>query len=324
MCVLYLLSPGVRAGKNRGRVRILKNGQKLDSVLIRDVESVVVGRCAEISTELLFELMKLKRGIFYVDGMGRLIGQLGSENNSWERLSCQIRCFDDEKQAIELIRSVLNTKITEQMKLLKQYANKKGIVTLTAIADSLLIYRRKIRQENDCDALRGIEGIASRTYFEGFKYILDEKYWKWEGRNRRPSLDPVNALLNYGYAFLEREVRLGCIGSGLDVRLGFFHSNNGRKDSLVFDLMELFRQKIIDRLILKTLNRGQMWPNDFKMNDEEGCRLTEEGRNKWINIYENEMETVYSEFNGLSPRDYLRQHIRQFAIDIYRTAATSA
>ena len=61
MCVLYLLSPGVRAGKNRGRVRILKNGQKLDSVLIRDVESVVVGRCAEISTELLFELMKLGR-----------------------------------------------------------------------------------------------------------------------------------------------------------------------------------------------------------------------------------------------------------------------
>ena len=77
------------------------------------------------------------------------------------------------------------------------------------------------------------------------------------------------------------------------------------KDSLVFDLMELFRQKIIDRLILKTLNRGQMWPNDFKMNDEEGCRLTEERRNKWINIFENEMETVYSEFgvliNSLSP-----------------------
>lgn len=83
-------------------------------------------------------------------------------------------------------------------------------------------------------------------YFSAYELILENTEWVWKGRSRRPALDPANALLNYAYAFLEREVRTAIVGAGLDPRFGFFHSNNGRKDSLVVDLMELFRQPIID------------------------------------------------------------------------------
>ena len=324
MCTLYLLTPGVKAHKERGRIRVEKEGKKISSVLVRDVESLVVGKCAEVSTAVLFELMALGRGIFYVDGRGKLIGQLGSEQNSWERLECQRRCLLDEKIALDLIKQVLNVKIGEQVKILKYYAKQGHKEELQMLAEAAVIYRKKIRFGKDSESLRGMEGIASRTYFEGFQYMLDQENWPWHGRTRRPAQDAVNALLNYGYAFLEREVRLGIIGSGLDVRIGFLHSNNGRKDSLVFDLMEMFRQNIIDRLVLKGIHRKQLRPDDFCYEKESGTRLTEDGRMKWILLYEKEMNECFEEFHGLSPREYIRQQIRQFAVELYRSAAMPA
>ena len=324
MCMLYLLTPGVKARKDRGRIRIEKDDQKLNSVLIKDVESIIVGKCAEVSTAVLFELMSMGKGIFYVDGRGHLVGQMGNERNSLERLECQRGCFRDEEISLGLIKQVIQKKIGEQIKVLKGYGRYSHREELHTLAEALIIYRKKVLQGRDGEALRGLEGIASRTYFEGFRYILDQSKWPWEGRNRRPSLDPVNALLNYGYAFLEREVRLGIIGSGLDVRLGFLHSNNGRKDSLVYDLMEMFRQRIIDRLVLKLLNRGQFKQDDFIEGEDMDIRLTDEGRTKWIMAYEKEMNEMSEDLGGISPREHIRQQIRQFAVELYRTAATSA
>lgn len=86
---------------------------------------------------------------------------------------------------------------------------------------------------------------------------------------------------NYGYAFLEREVRLAIIGAQLDARIGFLHTNNGRKDSLVFDLMEPFRQSVIDRLVLKSINLGQFKVDDFADEIKEQADYyahTEEGK----------------------------------------------
>ena len=107
MCMLYLLTPGVKARKDRGRIRIEKDDQKLNSVLIKDVESIIVGKCAEVSTAVLFELMSMGKGIFYVDGRGHLVGQMGSEKNSLERLECQRGCFGDEEISLGLIKQVI-------------------------------------------------------------------------------------------------------------------------------------------------------------------------------------------------------------------------
>ena len=134
--MLYLLTPGVKAHKERGRIRVEKDGKKISSVLLRDVESLVVGKCAEVSTAVLFELMALGRGIFYVDGRGKLIGQLRSEQNSWERLECQRKCLLNEKIALDLIRHTLNIKIGEQIKIMKSHAKQGHREELQILAET--------------------------------------------------------------------------------------------------------------------------------------------------------------------------------------------
>ena len=128
-------------------------------------------------------------------------------------------------------------------------------------------------------------------------------------------------ILNYGYAFLEREVRLAVLGAGLDRRIGFFHANNGRKDSLIYDLMEPFRSSIMDTFILRQLSYKRFQPEQFVLSDEEGCRIQPEARQRWAEDYESYMETPRKSLQGQTPRAWLRQRIRHFAVDLLAHSA---
>ena len=86
----------------------------------------------------------------------------------------------------------------------------------------------------------GFEGTAGRSYFQCLSALLPEKY-QFKGRFRRPAKDPFNACLNYCYGILYSLVEKGCILSGLDPYVGFLHTDNYNKKSLVFDLIEPFR-----------------------------------------------------------------------------------
>ena len=121
----------------------------------------------------------------------------------------------------------------------------------------------------------------------------------------------MNALLSFGYFYLEREVRIALAAFGADVRVGFFHSNNGRKDSLVYDLMELFRAAVSDRLVLKLLNLGRLKPEDF-IQIENRSFLSSEGKKKWCRYYEEYMQAGVKEYGGITPRDFIRNQIQVF------------
>ena len=58
----------------------------------------------------------------------------------------------------------------------------------------------------------------------------------------------VNAMLNYSYAILASEVLKSLHMSGLDPYAGFLHADLYGCNSLVFDVMEEFRQQIVDKL----------------------------------------------------------------------------
>ena len=96
----------------------------------------------------------------------------------------------------------------------------------------------------------------------------------------------VNAILSYGYSFLEREVRACLVTAGLDVRIGVLHSTNNRKDSFVYDVMDLLRQEVIDRFILKALNTHRFNVSDFDIS-EQGCYMAKESNKNGFNYMKN-------------------------------------
>ena len=110
--------------------------------------------------------------------------------------------------------------------------------------------------------IMGIEGMASIEYWKGFASVLDDK-WDFQQRSGRGAGDPVNSLLNYGYAVLESEILKSIHLANLDPYCGFLHSERYGRTSLVFDLMEEFRQQIVDKTVLSIVNKNQISLNDF-------------------------------------------------------------
>ena len=110
-------------------------------------------------------------------------------------------------------------------------------------------------------------------------------------RNRRPPRDPVNALLSFGYALLLKDCFSALCAVGFDPYCGFFHVGRHGKPSLALDLMEEFRAVIADSVVLTLINNGYLTPKDFLV-WREACQLTEDGRKRFFQAYEQRKATI--------------------------------
>ena len=83
--------------------------------------------------------------------------------------------------------------------------------------------------------------------------------------------DPINALLNYGYAILESIVRKDINAIGLDASIGYLHEIAPSKHPLVYDLQELFRY-VVDYSVIELLET-KMKKSDFITTENYHIRL---------------------------------------------------
>jgi len=127
----------------------------------------------------------------------------------------------------------------------------------------------------EAGGLMGIEGSAAFSWFSLLSHGLDQK-WGFTGRNRRPPLDPFNALLSLGYTLLNGEMGRYIQRQGLDPAVGFLHAVAPGRDSLSLDLIEPLRAGV-DALALSLL-ADTLHKSHFFFIKEQGCRLNKEGR----------------------------------------------
>lgn len=135
-------------------------------------------------------------------------------------------------------------------------------------------------------------------------YLRLAQFERWKtvdfpGRKKHPSTDPANALLSLGYVLLGNELGARLEARGLDPAVGFLHGLRYGRSSLALDLVEVFRQPVIDRLTLRLLNRRQLAPSDFE-GGESGLRLGAESLKKYLSLYEAQL-SLESEGAGTPP-----------------------
>jgi CRISPR-associated endonuclease Cas1 len=141
------------------------------------------------------------------------------------------------------------------------------------------------------EMLRTYEGRAARAYFAAWAGLplrwakgdvkrVPPNWFKVRERtspvapsgNARRAVDPANAILNYAYGLLEGRVRQALTVQGFDLACGFLHADKVGRDSLVYDLMELFRPQV-DALVLELLGQTTFHAGDFLRLSDGSCRL---------------------------------------------------
>lgn len=101
----------------------------------------------------------------------------------------------------------------------------------------------------------------------GISELLPEDVKFYQRINRFPD-DITNASLNYAYAILASEITKYLFLNGLDPYCGFLHFDRNRRNSLTFDLIEEFRQQLVDKVVFSLINTGQLTNDDLdKRND---------------------------------------------------------
>jgi CRISPR-associated protein Cas1 len=124
--------------------------------------------------------------------------------------------------------------------------------------------------------LLNIEGRAAQVYWAGVRIILPTDF-EWGGRERRGARDPLNMALNYGYGVLYGQVERALILAGLDPFAGFIHTDRPGKPSLTLDLIEEFRQAVVDRTVLGLINKQVTFNQDERgFLDDKARRLLAE------------------------------------------------
>lgn len=150
---------------------------------------------------------------------------------------------------------------------------------------SAVLYRHKITEhslkqrkaqvasQKTIDAVRGMEGLAAREYFAQWSQMLG-KGWKFEGRNRRPPTDPVNALLSFAYGLLRSQVTAAVHLAGLDPYIGYLHEVTWGQPAMVLDLMEEFRAWVADNVnvVLSVLNNREIQFDHLRFAGQQGSK----------------------------------------------------
>ena len=151
------------------------------------------------------------------------------------------------------------------------------------------------------DSLRGLEGAAATVYFDVFDdMILREKEaFFFHGRNRRPPLDNVNAMLSFAYSLLTNDCASALEAVGLDSYVGFMHRDRPGRMSLALDLMEELRPCLADRFVLTLINNRVMKPGDFEKAEDGAVRMTDDARRKFLKSWqERKQESITHPYLG--------------------------
>jgi CRISPR-associated protein Cas1 len=150
------------------------------------------------------------------------------------------------------------------------------------------------------DELLGLEGNAARLYFGAFNGFIkvepDEtvpEMFRFDfcGRNRRPPLDAVNAMLSLGYSMLAKDFTVACYAVGFAPMSGFYHQPRFGRPALALDLMEPFRPLIVDSAVVTAINTNMVSPKDF-LQVGSSVALTQSGRKAFYRAYELRMDTM--------------------------------
>jgi CRISPR-associated protein Cas1 len=194
----------------------------------------------------------------------------------------QMRSYEDKRLKGEIARSFVIGKLMNTRNVLMRRVRDHGETPMLKegiekIGNVLIRVRDS---EPDASRLRGLEGEAGSIYFGCFNELLvaQKDEFSIASRNRRPPMDPMNALLSYLYTLLAHDCRGALEGVGLDPQIGFLHEVRSGRPSLALDLMEEFRVVLADRIAVSLVNLRQVTKKDFKVTESGAVEMKEDAR----------------------------------------------
>jgi len=227
--------------------------EEIGEVVLKSGNTVSVGALASLGFWEIDTLILTRRGKPVA-----VLKSLEYDSHVKTRL-CQYEAYNNSK-GIHIAKQIVLGKIEGQNRILKKHGlnvNENVVKVVENIeSDNLKSLRRK---------LSAIEGKYAQHYFKQI-FQLFPKWLRPEGRKTFKAYDGLNNIFNLAYEFLAWKVHIALLRAKLEPYLGFLHSIQFGKPSLVCDFQELYRYLVDDFIIqhcrnLKKKDFTMKWEN---------------------------------------------------------------
>ncbi|MCA1955081.1 MAG: CRISPR-associated endonuclease Cas1 [Anaerolinea sp.] len=288
---LILEEPGLYLGKHSERLQVtrVKTNEIVAQAPLMHLESVLItSRGVSLSADAVHECAERGIPIHFLSAVDSSIASLYSAGLTGTILTRrqQLLAYSDSRGTY-LAFAFIKAKIQNQVAFLKYAARYRKetdperyaliIPLIDQVSEHVHELNRLQEQNPECcvDDIRfsllSVEGRAAQAYWQAIGTLLIPEL-EWPGRRTRGANDVFNSALNYGYGILYHAIERACLLAGLDPFAGFLHVDRPGKPSLVLDIIEEFRQSVVDRTVLAYFNKGQ------SLNLEEDGKIASESR----------------------------------------------
>ena len=242
----------------------------------------LMGYCAEKGINLTF---MTAHGRFLARVVGEKYGNVLLRKE-------QYRISDSEERSLFVSKNMIIGKIYNSKSVVdracRDYPLRIDVERLKKTSQNLKNATKFVKEANSLEQLLGFEGEAATQYFGVFDdLILQQKEtFKFSGRNKRPPLDAVNALLSFSYSLLAKEVSAASEAVGLDPYVGFLHRDRPGRTSLALDLMEELRAPFADRFVLSLINKKMVNIKGFTTMENGDVIMDEDTRKNVLRAWQ--------------------------------------
>lgn len=275
---IYLSLDGENVVANRGK-------QEVARYPLHILSGIVSFSYAGASPALMGACVQRDVSLAFCTPRGRFLARVSGESSGNVLLRrTQYRVADDPGPCCRIARNMIFGKVHNARWSIERTRRDHGLrVDGAALSNASAQLRELLPQiatETSLEQLRDLEGASATVYFGVFdQMILGEKpLFAFSNRNRRPPLDPVNALLSFAYSLLTHDCASALESVGLDAYVGFLHRDRPGRTSLALDLMEELRPCLADRFVLTLINNRIVSRDDFEFRENGAVYLTDSGR----------------------------------------------
>ena len=266
----------------------LHNLQEIITYVYTGASPALMGACAERNIALSF-----------MSASGRFLARVTGEVRGNVTLrKQQYRISENPEESVKLARNFITGKVYNARWILERAVRDYPlrIDTEKLKSKSEILYKSldNIRKCETSTKLLGLEGDAASVYFSAFdELILQQKEeFYFRGRNKRPPLDNVNAMLSFAYSLLAGMCGAALETVGLDPYVGFYHTDRPGRISLALDLMEELRGVAADRFVLTLINKRIIKDTDFTQKESGAVILNDSGRKTFLKAWQERKQEI--------------------------------
>ena len=276
---------------------------------LRTLREIILLHSCTVETGALVALAEANVPLLLLSWRGEYAATLqpGPLKDFYPRMA-QFDAYRDPARRLETARTIVAAKLAS----FRRMAQERDTEHNTAAEDAAL------SAAADGDALRGVEGAATREHFARMSGWVRGSDFVFEGRSKRPPRDPVNALLSLTYTMTMGTTLAAINTVGLDPAFGFLHEDYYGRPSLACDLMEPWRTEAAERFVLRAVNRRELRREHFEEAGEaEGVMLSAEGKKeffgRWFPFMHEEKRRIPGIVAEVTFREAIFTHVRAFA-----------